>query len=641
MSLTYNLRFGTKEHDDLRDYLLEILTAHGQGSSTVKKNLDKDEALFYGYVESPTNERTERPATNEQKQPEYKTIRIPYTYAAAMTAHTYITSVFLSRTPVFQVQGRHGTTQDKELAMEAYLDYQTVSGDNIPVLYNWLMDPFRYGFGVVGAYWTKDVTTIGKIVDLKEQLSDILPGLFPKSKKQYIEIPLTTYLGNKVYNVRPHDFIWDTRYNIVEFQRGEYAGEYTEMSLNSLSEGVESGTHIKYNVDMFKKIAAAARTTARPTGNELAAEEPGKRTWITSLIIDWRNNKKTAHCIQGVDLYVKLIPADWGLGKSKKLTLWYFVLGEEKVILSARPVSDYHGRFPYSALSYDIDYYKLAPRSMTRVVEPLEDSINWLINQHFYNVRKHLNNSAIVDPSMLVLKDLYNRSAYIRKRPEAFGKDPKDAYKQIESTDITRAHLSDIRLVQEFTQGILGVNDNVMGMVNPGGRKTAAEVRTSSSFSTNRLKTVAEWFSATGFSSLSRMLIINSQQYMDEPLKLRIAGDLARGDIAVDPETISGFYEFAPIDGTMPVDRYAVANMMRDLAGTMMQVPELMQQYDILSLFEYIAILSGAKNISRFRVQVQPDQTVMDQAQAGNVVPIQQPSRGAGGPSQIAGMGNI
>jgi hypothetical protein len=179
-----------------------------------------------------------------------------------------------------------------------------------------------------------------------------------------------------------------------------------------------------------------------------------------------------------------------------------------------------------------------------------------------------------------------------------------------------------VRMIEEFGQRLLGVNDNLMGQVNPGGRKTAQEVRISSSFSTNRLKTQAEWFSATGFNQLSRMMISNSQQYMTAPQKLRVAGDLpAIQLVEANKETIAGFYDFNMVDGTMPIDRMASAAIMRDLFKEMIQT-QLASAYKVPDLFEYIAQLSGARAVKRFRIQVQDPGVLQQQAQAGNVVPM-------------------
>ena len=49
-----------------------------------------------------------RRADRQRGIPRYTTLQIPYTFAMIMAAHTYLTSVFFSRSPVHQFAGRHG-----------------------------------------------------------------------------------------------------------------------------------------------------------------------------------------------------------------------------------------------------------------------------------------------------------------------------------------------------------------------------------------------------------------------------------------------------------------------------------------------------------------------------------------------------
>ena len=100
----------------------------------------------------------------------------------------------------------------------------------------------------------------------------------------------------------------------------------------------------------------------------------------------------------------------------------------------------------------------------------------------------------------------------IRMKDEYFGQDVRTAVSQFPTSNVTQAHMSDVQNVAGMLQRITGVNDSLMGMANQKGRQTATEVRTSSTFGVNRLKTTAEWFSATGFTDLSYMLVANSQQ---------------------------------------------------------------------------------------------------------------------------------
>jgi hypothetical protein len=205
-----------------------------------------------------------------------------------------------------------------------------------------------------------------------------------------------------------------------------------------------------------------------------------------------------------------------------------------------------------------------------------------------------------------------------------------------------------------------------MAVLNQGGRKTATEVRQSNTAGLTRLKTQAEYWSAAAFSPHAQMLLQNTQQYYDQIQMFKIAGDLMEeaGTLQVGPEDIMGFYDFVPVDGTLPVDRFAQANLWKEILFGLAKMPELGMQFDIPGIFTWMAQMAGLKNIKRFRVQTMPDQMAMGQAQAGNIVPIaggmpnggpggqppgQQRAAGPGGaprdlgrlpiPSQIPGMG--
>ena len=194
----------------------------------------------------------------------------------------------------------------------------------------------------------------------------------------------------------------------------------------------------------------------------------------------------------------------------------------------------------------------------------------------------------------------------------------------------------------------MGVNDQILGSLDDSGsRKTATEVRSATTFGINRLKTSSEYMSAVGMEPLSQMLLQNSQQYYEANQKLKIVGNLAneagRGFLQVDQESIQGFFDFIPVDGTLPIDRFAQATLWKDILLGMRQLPQLMQQFDIGRIFMWMAQLAGIRNIDQFLIQVQPDAQVAAQAQQGNVVPMP-PREGFNPPptpkpTQLSGVG--
>ena len=141
----------------------------------------------------------------------------------------------------------------------------------------------------------------------------------------------------------------------------------------------------------------------------------------------------------------------------------------------------------------------------------------------------------------------------------------------------------------------------------------------------NRLKTQAKYMSAMGFAPHSQMMVQSTQQHLDIERFYKLTGDLLPGqsqNIMVNPESITGFFDYVPVDGTMPVDKLALANLWKELMMGVGSNEALLAQYDIGKIFAYTAQLSGAKNISRFKVQLTPDEQIARERAAGNLVPV-------------------
>jgi hypothetical protein len=183
-----------------------------------------------------------------------------------------------------------------------------------------------------------------------------------------------------------------------------------------------------------------------------------------------------------------------------------------------------------------------------------------------------------------------------------------------------------------------------MGALTGGNRKTATEVRTTTSFGVNRQKTVTEYMSAMGMAPHAQMLVQNSQQFYDAEAKLRRVGSFAidAGEqfINVKPEDITGFFDLVPVDGTLPVDRMAQANLWKEIMiGSTRMPPQVQAGMDWTRIFMWAAEIGGLKNIRQFRIQVLPpgvgpDQGAIPMLPGGNVVPG--PGRGVASPGNSA-----
>lgn len=594
-----------------------------------KWEMAEDSAL--AYMPETDDDNLRRADRENGGNPRYTTIQIPYSYATLMTAHTYLTSVFFARSPVHQFTGRHGETEQQVSALEAMISYQVESGGHLVPYYIWIYDSGKYGAGILGDYWCEETTQYSSVQEqvILDQFGNPLPG---SKKKIQQTFQAAGYKGNKVYNVSPFDFGFDPHYPMYRFQEGEYCYVRKVMSWSEMIRRTYAGYYVKEEVD---SLPARTGNTATIQEGSSALVRPD-RTFQQD-----QGDEETKHpsSVDVYEMYVDLIQKEWRLGPSEYPEKWVFTLTSDySKLLGAQPYGSAHGQFPFSILESEVEGYGLFSRGIPEIIRPIQNTMDWLINTHFFNVRAALNNQFIIDPSKIVIDDAEDGGAgfIYRLRPEAYGSDVRSFFYQIPVQDFTKQHMGDLDSVQNIGERITGINEQMFGGISKS-RTTATEVRTSTGFGVNRLKTIAEYMSAMGMSPLASRLVAQSQQWYDGEQKFKIVGDLAQmaGErfMNVNPESISGNYDFVPVDGTLPVDRMAMATLWQNIMAQMRNFPPLMAQFDIGKIFTHVAQLGGIRNINQFKIQVVPDAVAQLAMQQGNVVPIGGRQGASGRPS--------
>lgn len=632
-------KYSEKTLKFLSDRLRERIKLSRDAMSQRYDQWSQNEDLFKAYIPETDADKL-RDAQRKGGKPQYTTIAVPYSYSIAMTAHTYFSSVFMARAPMLQFSGRHGEGEMQVQAVEAIMDYQMGVGGNQVPMFLWLFDPIKYSVGWVGHYWDKETTQVRRRVKQPKQFMGMpIPGT--EEEVDLVE-EVVGYEGNRIYNIRPQDAFPDTRVSLWNFQKGEFFGRYVELTWGEIYDGEQSGKY--FGTEELRE--SRGNSLERDVGSSNSTILPDEGNGY--LTVGEEEKLTTRPMVKAYEIFVRVRPREWKLADSMREEIWVFTCrADDYKVFGVQPLGLYHGKFPIDILEQEPEAYSLFSRSMMEVMQPLNNAIEWMVNSHMFNVRAALNNQLIYDPSMINGKDLENPEygRLIRLKPAAYGRDVRSTYSQLAIQDITRSHIPDMQMMAEMLQRLTGVSDNVMGMVNSGGRKTATEVRQSTSLGINRLKTVCEYFSAMGFGPLAQKLLQNTQQLYDAQKKFRIVGDTANfapGFAVVDPNTIAGFYDLVPVDGTMPVDRFAQANLWQMMLGQVSKIPQVAQGYDLGRIFAYVASLAGLKNVQQFRIQPMGMEQLQNQVQAGNMVPMEANQRDLGLPPnqmQIPGMG--
>lgn len=615
-------------HQNLCARLKGRISLAEQGTQLRHDKWKRAEEITLAFIPETDADTLRRTKREDGGEPKYTTIMLPYSFGMLMSAHTYWTSVFFARDPVHQFAGLHGETEMQVQALEALVAYQVEIGEMLAPYYIWLYDAGKYGHGVLGTYWCEETIHYGEIAEM-----DMGDGKGPQLYQATHEVP--GYKGNKVYNVSPYDFMHDPRVTLGKFQSGEFCVRKARLGWYEILNRKSEGYFI--NVDQISNKSTTDR-------NATLGSSQLPRPDFTQTFIQTSSVQDQKHPAGGVfnEVYIRLIPKEWGLGDSNFSQLWCLTITESSdLIVGASPLGLISDKFPFDVLEPEVEGYGIFNRGVPEIMEGIQNTMDWLVNTHFYNVRASMNNQFILDPSKLVLKDVANshEPGFIwRLRPEAYGSDISKMFMQVPVSDATRGHFGDVQGMLSMGERVLGVNDSLMGVQSGTNRKTATEVRTSTGFGVNRQKTVTEYMSAQGFSPHAKKLVQNTQQFYNYEAKMRIVGDLALAAgsnfVNVTPADIAGFFGPIPVDGTLPVDRQAQANMWKEiLLGATRLPPQIQQTYDWSKIFAWMASLGGLKNINQMKIQMMPDAQLQNMAQAGNVIPMRQPMPQLSGPA--------
>lgn len=597
----------------------------------------KAEDTVLAYVPESDLDSARRRKRESDGEPKYTTIKLPYTYALLMAAHTYLTSVFFARSPVHQFAGRHGETEDQVQALEALIAYQTLVGEMMAPYYLWLYDALKYGIGVLEEFWELEEIQHSTIQMAPKADGLVGPDGQPLMEKVQVQARGRGYEGMRGNNLSPYDFICDPRVTIGNYQKGEFCGARKRISWSTVKRREAQGFYM--NVDFLtggigKDFYESQENSQLERPDDTAILEADDVNHPAALVV--------------YELCVELFPREWGLGPSDFPEKWMFTItGDLSTLIGVQPHGAAHGKFPYAVLESEVEPYGTYSRGIPEIAEPIQNTMDWLINTHFFNVRAAMNNQFIIDPSKVVAKDAEKAGPGFlwRLRPSAYGEDIRKFVHQIPVQDMTRGNVTDLQVMLGVGERVFGINDQILGALSGSGRKTATEVRTTTGFGVNRLKTITEYMSAGGFAAHAMRLVQMSQQYFSAERKFRIVGGLlsdmnpnsASAFMNVTPDSIKGFYDFVPVDGTLPVDRLAMANLWKEILAGMQSMPAILMQYDMGKIFAHVAQLAGIRNLNQFKIQVGTPEALAQQTQAGNLIAL---GGRKGGGGNARGVGN-
>ena len=167
--------------------------------------------------------------------------------------------------------------------------------------------------------------------------------------KRQKTIALPKYSGNRVYNVQPWDFIWDTRFPLGQFQKGEYCGVRRVLSWNELLRRKLQGYYT--NLELLPKRGLRGnfmQGSGDDTGSSALFRPESTDANLLSFERDIGVTQKHPTIVGVYEMYVELIPSEWGLSPSNYPEKWVLTVNDDcSVVLGCQPHGAYHAMYPF------------------------------------------------------------------------------------------------------------------------------------------------------------------------------------------------------------------------------------------------------------------------------------------------------
>lgn len=603
-SVISKLKPKSKLHSDTLQKLNAMFRFSQNAMSNFTDRWGWMEQKIQAYVALPDYQQAMQQLENNRgAPPEPVKIIVPYAYSTLHAAATYLATVLIGRKPIFPLISTSGTSAEKARYMEMAVQANLMATKGYETLWQYIWDSLIYSFGASRIGWEEKE---GKVLQVGAQ------------GQREVRRALK-YAANRLTAIDPYRAFPDPRVPIHECnEKGDFffwTSDQSKMILKDME---------KANIFMWVDEATAKRSdyvgnTELPAvaDSRRRARIGGQGNWTPApadVVGFWTVREGT----------VRLVPKDWGFGDSTDSELWKFSWVHNTQIIQAEPLGYVHEKHPVSTTEPITFGHEFGSLSWADLIGPFQDILSWLVNSRMENVRTTMHNQFIADPARIEMQDLRAPAAgkVIRLKQAAMGTPVNDAIRQLQVLDNTQGHFNDIQLLRMLADSTTGINDNMRGVQTSSGRRSATEARMSMQAGASRLSQIAVRISSQGFLGIAEQMISNIQQLMPNEMWVEMTGDDGKPmSSLLTPDMVMGTFEYQVSDGSLPFDKMALVEQWKEILIAVAQDPELRQRYDIGRIFDYVAELGGANNISSFERQQTGRPNIMG--------PEQQPPQGA------------
>jgi len=589
--------------------------------------------------------------TSKKEVPWARSIVVPMSYAILQVYLTQLMGIFTRRDPPLEIHGVGPEDVRPAKLMNAVIAYDQVQNNYLLELYTVLQDAMKYGMGGFCDWWQEDFGY--KTEKPKSAMMGRILEMFGQEATRRIWGKRKEYQGVEAWD--PFYCYPDPRISLSKIQKGEFIGYRFYRGYLDLLAGSQANGGNYFNIDAIPKTA--------PKPQQLRSRNRFQASQM-NLIGSMDERDKGFHAIDS--FVVNIIPNEWDLGPGTRPEKWQFAWVDDTVIIRAHRAEHEHEEYSFSGLESNIDTHVFGNQGSIENLDGLQRFMTWMYNSHIQNQIRFINNRMIYDPLLIEAFDIENPDAAMHVRLTAVGSSllregrltVAAMYQQMNLSDVTTPLVQSVNQMFDFAMRMSGAADQMMGRTTAE-KRTLGEISRVGQEGSARMAMHAMMMDIQGMRPLALRWVSNRQQYTDSEMYVRVAGRIAEEfggeQVKVKPGDLYGNYDYIPRTGPEPPMPGDLGEILFSGLASIMKAPEILALPDkngkILDIHEFIKESlrdKGIKNIEDFyrlmggkpgqqppgtEVQVQSDEQVAQQAQAGNVIPIEEGRRVPGRPA--------
>ena len=620
-----------KSHKELLEYLDQRLKLGKEGrDSRIQRygQIDRDVAAFLALSPEDQKRKIEHAQTGD---PRATKISLPLMLIHLTDMMTYYAQTFAPNRGMFYHTAEPDDAQDATQLVRI-MNSHAVYGGFYRQLLRAIFAILKYN---VGGVWNTWDIEYGPKLEAAEGGSTTLG-------KQ------VTFKGNKIKAVNMYNFMYDPGVDpACLYNEGEFVAECELKTHYWLQSQCLDGV-FKNCADILhgnQQEPNATYYVDPPMESRLNTDSEGKSNGFTWMnYISGVNTTACGSAYELVTIYCRLNPNQFNLISGTpaerlardRYEVWKFTILSGKRIIQAEYQDNMHGHLPVYFGVLNDDEMADSTKSVSEVMNPLQQFASFLLNVHVEANRKNLYGTTFYDPSCVDLEKVPQGevAARVPIKPQGYGKDIRTMVQRDGGILDTKQTLQDL-------QGMMGLVDqfyptqSLPSQIAGIDRAVTDQVAAVQQGSNRRQHMGARLIDDTMLRPMRFSMYYNIVQYQEDGEE--IADYYTGKSITLNLESLRDANLSLIIgQGLKALDRQAIQQQMREIIFAMIQAPAVSESIDLLAMLDaWTNMMDLEMNLKQFAKEPPPPAAapagVQDLPGTG-ILPATAPGTIAGGP---------